>query len=135
GWSSYAGDEFLRISQYLNRYAPALFAALAAGTVDLHKVKVILNELRFVDAEMARRLIDLLLNGIGGRTAEAIREQARHLVMTHDADAARKRYERALLRRNVTLRAQPDGTATLTAKFLPADRAVAAYDHLNAMAT
>src|SRR5690606_27323780 len=43
-WSTHAGDEFLRISEYLARYAPALFDALAAGVVDLQKVKVILAE-------------------------------------------------------------------------------------------
>ena len=40
-----------------------------------------------------------------------------------------------MARRQVTLRAQPDGTAVLTGRFLPADKATAAYDYLTRMAT
>lgn len=135
GWSTYAADELLGVSAYLAKYAPALFDALAAGTVDLYKVKLILKEVQFLDADMARQVIDRLLPGIATRTPETIRDQARHLVLTHDADAARKRYDRSVAHRQVTLRAQPDGTATLTGRHLPADKAAAAYDYLNRMAT
>jgi hypothetical protein len=134
GWSTYAAEEFLGVSAYLARYTPALFDALAAGVVDLYKVKLILKELQFLDADAACRVIDRLLDGIAGRPPETIRDQARSLALSHDPNAARKRYDRSVAQRHVTLRAQPDGTATLTARHLPSDKATAAYDYLNRLA-
>jgi hypothetical protein len=135
GWSVYAAEELLGTGAYLAKYAPALFAALVAGEVDLAKVKVILTELEPLDRDKAAAAIDALLPGIAGRTREAIRDQARRLALSVDGEAAAARYDRAVARRQVSLRAQPDGTALLTGRFLPADKASAAFDYLTRMAT
>ena len=56
GWSVYAAEELLSTGAYLSKYAPALFDALAAGLVDLAKVKVILTELAPLDADKAAKV-------------------------------------------------------------------------------
>lgn len=135
GWSVYAAEELLGTGAWLAKYSPALFAALLAGQVDLAKVKVILTELAPLDADKAAAAVQARLPGIAGRTREAIRDQARRLALSVDGEAAAARYDRAVARRQVTLRAQPDGTAVLTGRFLPAEKASAAYDYLTRMAT
>ena len=135
GWSVYAAEELLGTGAYLAKYSPALFDALLAGQVDLAKVKVILTELEPLDADKAAAAVKALLPGIASRTREDIRDRARRLALSVDGEAAAARYDRAVARRQVTLRAQPDGTAVLTGRFLPAEKASAAYDYLTRMAT
>ena len=113
GWSVYAAEELLGTGAYLAKYSPALFDALLAGQVDLAKVKVILTELEPLDADKAAAAVKALLPGIASRTREDIRDQARRLVLSVDGEAAAARYDRAVARRQVSLRAQPDGTAVL----------------------
>ena len=127
-------EELLGTGAYLAKYSPALFDALLAGQVDL-AVKVILTELEPLDADKAAAAVGALLPGIASRTREDIRDQARRLVLSVDGEAAAARYDRAVARRQVSLRAQPDGTAVLTGRFLPAEKASAAYDYLTRMAT
>jgi len=128
-------DELLVTGAYLAKFSPALFDALLAGQVDLAKVKVILTELEPLDADKAAAAVKALLPGIASRTREDIRDQARRLALSVDGEAAAARYDRAVARRQVSLRAQPDGTAVLTGRFLPAEKASAAYDYLTRMAT
>ena len=57
------------------------------------------------------------------------------LVITIDPDAARKRYREAVKHRQVWCGREEEGTLSLGGRRLPADRAAAAFDRLDALAT
>jgi Domain of unknown function (DUF222) len=113
---------------------PALGRALAAGTIDLPKVRVMNAELGDAEDEHARTVIDALLPEAGRLTTSQIRIRLRRLLLTLEPDAVRKRHERALESRWVDHLEYANGTSQICGGYLPKDKAAAAYQYLEAIA-
>ena len=111
---------------------PGVWAALAAGRIDLYKARTIVRELDLVDTDRAQAIVDQVLGpGVERRTVRSIRDRVRRLVLGIDPDLAKKRHQRNVDDRFVApFSDDPDGTKSLVGRFLPADRVAAAWDYL-----
>ena len=135
-WLGHAGaaDLHVNLAWELVERLPAVWEALAAGDIDLARARVIISETSCLDEDAARNVADQILVGAGGRTTGQLRARLRRMVITVDPAAAQTRYENAVADRSVTLAANDDGTANMTAWNLPAARAQAAMRRVVATA-
>src|SRR5690606_8701764 len=79
-------------------------------------------------------VVDRVLPDAPDRTTAQLRRRIRRLIMAADPDAAARRYQDAVTRRRFEHGAEPDGTALLAGRWLPADRAAAAAARIRAIA-
>jgi hypothetical protein len=119
----------------LVRRLPDVHAALAEGQIDLARARVFAEQLAPVtDDGLARQIAAKLLPPAADWTASQLRARLQRAILAADADAATQRYERSVRERRVSLQADPDTTATLSAMFLPPQRAAAAFERVDAVA-
>jgi Domain of unknown function (DUF222) len=112
---------------------PATLAALSSGRISLPSARAVVEETLALDESLLAEAERRILARAAGRTTGQIRADARRVVARLDAEAVRRRAERARRERSVRLIPEPDGMATLAA-YLPAHEAVAAYDVLDGYA-
>lgn len=105
---------------------PATLAALEAGTISLPSARAIVEETRNLDVAQAAEVEAAVLEKAGTQAPGQIRTATRRAVAAVDADAVRRRHQRAKRDRGVWLLDDPDGMATLLAR-LPAPEAVGAF--------
>ena len=134
-WTGLTAGLQLDLARQIVRRLPALHAAMLAGEIDAHKAKVIAEQVRLLSDEQARAVVDKILPEAAGKTTGQLRYRLAKLVITIDPDAARKRYREAVTGRQVWCGREEEGTLSLGGRRLPADRAAAAFDHLDALAT
>jgi hypothetical protein len=108
--------------------------ALAAGRIDLPRARVLCDEVCHLDQTLARDIIDQIMGEAPGLTTGQLRARLKRLIITVDPTAAKQRQERAVTERRVQTYLDPDGTAALAGVGLPADRAAAATERINAIA-
>lgn len=118
----------------LARRLPVVLAALENGEITLSTARILLKETETLAPGDAAAIAAAMLSKGGGRTPSALRQMIRLRVIRKDADAARKRREKAVLERDVTITPAPDGMALLTA-YLPTEQAYAMYGVINDYAT
>ncbi len=123
-----------RLALGLTRRLPAVLSALEAGEITLAAAKILLEETENLSIGDAARVANSMLNTAAGRIPSSLRKMTRRRVMRLDADAARKRREKAVRERDVTVTPAPDGMAWLTA-HLPAEQAHAMYGVITDHAT
>jgi len=112
---------------------PATSAALAEGALDLPRARAVVDAVAVLDAPLAAAVERQVLPRAGTQTVGQLRSALSRAVLAADPAAAEIRHERALASRQVTLQAARDGMAELWA-LLPADAAVAVYQHVDALA-
>jgi hypothetical protein len=134
-FTAHTAEEHTGLAYATTELYPNLGAAAAAGRIDLAKVQAILREVEGLGPEQAAPLIDRILVDADLHTTGRIRSDLRRLVFSVAPEAARKRHKKAVSDRNVTCTQHNDGTATITARNLPPDRAVKTMDYLNRTAT
>ena len=134
-WTAYAAEAHTGLAHATIVRQPAVHAALQAGQIDLPKAKVLLEEVELLDDEQATTVIARVLPDAATDTTGKLRHKLRRLVLAIDPDAVRKRHQKALADRDVTLIRHRDGTASIVGRNLPADKATAAMDHLGRIAT
>ncbi len=108
---------------------------MLAGHIDAHKARVISDQLLCLSDEQARAVVEKILPEAAGKTTGQLRHKLARLVITIDPAAARKRYREAVKHRQVWCGREEEGTLSLGGRRLPADRAAAAFDHLDTFAT
>ncbi len=108
---------------------------MLAGQIDAHKARVISDQLLCLSDEQARAVVAKILPEAAGKTTGQLRHKLARLVITIDPAAARKRYREAVTHRQVWCGREEEGTLSLGGRRLPADRAAAAFDHLDTLAT
>ncbi|HET6213458.1 MAG TPA: DUF222 domain-containing protein, partial [Micromonosporaceae bacterium] len=113
---------------------PAVHAALLAGELDLPRVRVIVELTATLEQAEAREVVDAVLPDAASLTTSRLAARLRKLLMTADPDAAKKRHDRSMAGRRVHCLPDRDGTASIYADGLPADRAAAAIERIDAMA-
>ncbi|MBC6457212.1 HNH endonuclease signature motif containing protein [Actinomadura sp. HBU206391] len=113
---------------------PAVWAALATGSIDLPRARVLLEGTGAVPEQLARRIAAQILPQAPSLTTGQLAHRLRKLVLEADPDAARERYEGGVAERKVVRGLNADGTGYLSGCNLPADRAAAADERLDALA-
>ncbi len=134
-WSGVNAGTQLALARQIVRRLPALHAAMLAGQIDAHKARVISDQLLCLSDEQARAVVEKILPEAAGKTTGQLRHKLARLVITIDPAAARKRYREAVKHRQVWCGREEEGTLSLGGRRLPADRAAAAFDHLDTLAT
>ena len=134
-WSGVNAGTQLALARQIVRRLPALHAAMLAGHIDAHKARVICDQLLLLSDEQARAVVEKILPEAAGKTTGQLRHKLARLVITIDPAAARKRYREAVKHRQVWCGREEEGTLSLGGRRLPADRAAAAFDHLDTLAT
>jgi Domain of unknown function (DUF222)/HNH endonuclease len=114
--------------------APDLIAAMQEGAVDLPKLSMVASELVEVPDEQVGPIVARLLAEAARRTMPQLRRLLRRLVVAVDPAAAKARQERSIAKRCATLAEFVNGTASLAAVYLPAEKAAAAWNHVDAIA-
>lgn len=133
-WSRGHARRQLDCAQALTARLPATHDALYHGAIDWYTADAIRQVTAHVaDAATVRAVEDRALAGDpANRTSGEIRARARRAVLDLDPDAA-ARHQRARGERRIRLVAKDDGMAGLWA-LLPAEQAVAAHRHIDALA-
>lgn len=132
-WTQVAARTQVEFGRYLIGTVPDVFAALAIGVIDVRRAWVFFNVLAAVDGEIAAEIAAAVLPKAPGLTTTQLRDRLRRAVLKVDPDVAR-RVTNAIGRRHVACTADGEGTATLFGARLPAARAVAAYERVDAFA-
>lgn len=133
-WTRKAAEAQVALAIQLLDHMPEVFAALGTGVIDLPKARVFAEVLQPLDPAVAREVAAQVLPVAGEKTTAQIRARLHRRALAADPSSAAKRRERALADRRVVLESSPDGTAVLTALGLPAQRAMAAFERVNAIA-
>ena len=113
---------------------PAVHAAMGRGELDVPRAHVFRDWTVNLTVEQARGVCDLLLPEAGSLTTGQLIERIRKLALAIDPAWSRRQYDEAVAGRKVIAYANLDGTATVEAQHLPADRAAATAAHLNRLA-
>src|SRR5262249_51265080 len=129
-----AADGVLDLAIALQRL-PTAGAALAAGTIDLPRAKVIANEVTGLADGHAAAVDQVIAGAAPGQTTGQLRAATRRAVIAADPAAARKRKEQALREARVERWDEGAGTAALAGRDLPPVSVLAADQNLTALAT
>ncbi|HUC27713.1 MAG TPA: DUF222 domain-containing protein, partial [Streptosporangiaceae bacterium] len=113
---------------------PLTGAALAAGTIDLGRARIIADATAFLTAEQAALVEARVLPAAGGQTTSQLRAAARRAVLAIDPEGAEQRRRDTERSAKVGLYPGEEGTATLTGSCLPGIEAAAAMARITAMA-
>lgn len=113
---------------------PATRAALAEGSIDLPRTRLIAEATSLLGDEAARDVEEQVLPGAGRMTTGQLRAALRRAVIAVDPEGAERRREEAERRAKVSLYGDEDGTATLSGSGLPVIQAAAAMARVTAMA-
>jgi hypothetical protein len=113
---------------------PLTARALAAGTIDLPRAIVIVEEVAGLGDEHVARVEAHALVRAAGQTTTKLRAATRRAVTAVDPSAARKRKERAQRDARVERWAEQAGTAALAGRDLPPTGALAADQHVSELA-
>jgi hypothetical protein len=108
--------------------------ALEAGRLDRGKARVIAEHCQPLTAEHTAAVQQIVLGDADQLSTSELRDLTGQAVITVDPTGAEERHRAAAVRRELTLRAQPDAMATLSA-FLPADGAVKIFQISDLLAT
>ncbi len=138
-----AASSFLATSHAVTTVLPRTLAGLQAGALSWQHAVVMADETAGLDAAGAAALEAHFLGPdardpargcpIGEMPAHRFRAKARTWRERHHAESIEKRHAKGVLDRRVEFRADQDGMAWLSAR-LPADRALAGWNRLTAIA-
>jgi dihydroneopterin aldolase len=129
-----AADAELGYALDFCRRLPDVWAALAAGEIDVRKAKVISDETITLDETIAREVAGQVLDKAPNWTTGQLRVRLRRLAAEADPDSVREQYEHGLEDRHVVVDANPDGTGNIAGWSLPADRVAEARDRIQQIA-
>ena len=113
---------------------PLTRAALSAGLIDERRAEVIAEELSGLEDAHAAAVEKLIIGKAPRLTSGQLRALVRRAVLSADPKAARKRKEAALKDARVEMFPETSGTAALSGRDLPPAAALAADQHLTALA-
>jgi hypothetical protein len=126
--------DWTSLASQLRWQLPVTAAALAAGRIDLPRVRIIAQAVAGLDDKVARTVQEMVLPQAGDQTTGQLRAAVRRAVIAADPDGADQRCDRAERHAKVSLYADDDHTATMAGTGLPAVRAAAAFARITAMA-
>ena len=132
--SPYGASAWADLAVQLGWRLAATGAALAAGTIDLARARLIAEAASPLGDEAARAVEARVLPAAGGQTTGMLRAALRRAVIAADPAGAEERAQGRGAARAVVLYPDQDATATLAGQRLPAVHATAAMARIKAMA-
>jgi hypothetical protein len=129
-----AAEADLALAVALKERLPEVWEALAAGKVDLRRVRVIVEGTAHLSEEAARVVAARILEAAGRLTTGQLRALIRRVCVQADPDDATVRYREAVDGRRIAMDPTVDGTAHLYGLDLPPDRVQAAMRRINHLA-
>jgi hypothetical protein len=132
-WTQSAARSQVELGRYLMRTLPGVFAALDSGDIDLRRAWVFSDVLGAVDDAIAINIAATVLPRAGELTTSQLRDRLRRAVLKADPDAS-KRTARSEADRYVACQPDSNGTASVFGVCLPAARAAAAFERVDAYA-
>ena len=130
-----SADYWMSFAVSLDSRLPATLAALAGGRIDLARAKLIDQYTTVLDDELARMVEARVLPKAERQTTGQLRAALLRAVIAVDPAAAERRREEAERNARVELAGEPDGTASLLGRFLPAAQASAAWTRIDIIAS
>ena len=118
----------------LRWHLPGTGAALASGTIDLARARIIADAANVLSDEHASAVEQRVLPNAGERTTTQLRVAVRRAVLAVDPDGAEQRRRDTERHAKITLYPGEEGTATLTGTCLPGVHATAAMARITAIA-
>lgn len=131
--TSRAADAHLSTAFRLMRL-PSVWGALFEGRIDLPRARVLCEETAHLEDDEAADVVAAIVGEASRLTTVQLGRRLRRMVAERDPGAAKKRYDRGVRERRVESGSNPDGTAELWGRQLPADRAAAAWSRITALA-
>ncbi len=119
----FACEIFLRL--------PRLGDGMLGGELDESRARKFTNGTCGLPDELAHKVCEKLVPRASGWTTSQLAERIRREIVALDPEWVGKRYEKALEERDVSAFLGPEGTATVTGRHLPVDRAAAISDRLD----
>ncbi len=129
-----AAGRLCELAWDLQRRLPAVLAAMRQGVLDQPRAQVFSSWTGGLSREHTHAILVELLPTAHELTTGELMEAIARLAIALDPEWIRRRYERAVRRRRVIGKRNPDGTATLTGQDLPFDEVAAACARLDALA-
>jgi hypothetical protein len=117
-----AAESELDLAIGLRRRLPRVWEALAEGSIDGRRARVIAHGVSHFDEAAARRVVDAVIGDAPRLTTGELAARLRRLCIAVDPDEAEERYREAVEGRRVVVEASPEGTAHLMGLDLPPDR-------------
>ena len=133
-WTRRAAESWVGLAEDVVGRLPAVHTALMAGAIDLPRVRVFSTELCAATDTAARAVANRLLPDAPRLTTGQLAVRIRKLLAAADPAETAKRYHQAVADRGMLASASSDGSMHLAAWGLPADRAAAAVERIDAMA-
>ena len=127
-------EYWMDLAVSMTRRLPATVAALRAGRLDLARAKLIETFTAGLDDELAGQVERRVLGNAEHQTTGQLRASLQRAVIVADPAAAERRREEAERNARVELSGDPEGTASLAGRFLPAGHAAAAWSRICAIA-
>ncbi|MCM3883874.1 HNH endonuclease signature motif containing protein [Frankia sp. R82] len=132
--SAVEGSKQLALAERSVRRMPCAVIALGAGVLDLGRLEAIDHlTVNLTDSQVGEVVGPVLDNGGGRPTHKAFRTAIHRRIAKIDPDGVERRRKKAAEARDVALTAESDGMGRLSA-MLPADRALAAFKRIDAIA-
>jgi hypothetical protein len=129
-----AAEAELDLAISLCHRLPGVLQALETGVIDLRRARVLIDVTSHLPMAAARDVCAGALEHAHRMTTGQLAAHLRRLCVQHDPDHAQLRYEHALESRAVVAEQTADGTVTITASDLPAERAAAVMERLTRIA-
>jgi hypothetical protein len=132
--SQYGASDWTSLGCQLQWDLPGTGAALATGTIDLGRARIIAEGTALLSAEDAATVEQRVLPGAAGQTNGQLRAAVRRAVLAVDPEGAEQRRRDTERHAKVVLHPGEEGTATLHGSCLPGIQAAAAMARITAMA-
>lgn len=133
-WTRRAADDQLSLGVAIVERLPEVHRALAAGSIDLPKARVICDGVAVLESAAAERVVAAVIGDAPGLTTGQLRSRLRRLAIAVDPEAAQKRHDQGLAERRLERELLGDGTAVLTGTHLPVGRAAEAAARIDTLA-
>ena len=129
-----AADYWMSLAVSLATRLPGTLAALRTGSIDLGRAKLIDQFTTPLEGDLARKVEDRVLAKAPHQTTGQLRASLQRAVISVDPEAAERRRKQAERNARVELAGEPEGTASLFGRYLPAAQAAAAWARVSAIA-
>ncbi len=124
----------LQLALELQQRLPAVWDAWVAGRIDERRVDIIATATSHLDPDVARGVVDLVVDEAHRLTTGELRRRLRELCVIADPDDTARRYDQAVAERRVVNQSTVAGTADLSGFDLPPHEAAAAMRYVQRMA-
>ena len=129
-----AAESDLDLAVDLKERLPEVWEALAAGRIDLRRVRVVVEGTAHLSDSATREVVGRILEAATRLTTGQLKALIRKVCVQADPDDAKIRYREAVDGRRIVMDPSVDGTAHLFAWDLPPDRVQAAMRRINDLA-